>query len=245
MFSLGFREDVFVSIRRKQYLSDKNFLIFYCLSWRNDTIRVELVDSLFINLALFRVRFAYLSHASVCRSDVFFTFISSVENTSEHTSLNGTLVHNNGVLLVVTCETSHGYDWVATHGQFFHWNVFCGFCDDQWSLWVVHQVGQGLHTDLVVWAVQAHCLFWHGTLQSVLGSLVVIGEWNDWTGHSEQHWWVNLAVSVTQFLILLQISQIHSNQTVFFLLNIQILNQTLLSQIVKTPFTIKMLKFKL
>lgn len=90
---------------------------------------------------------------------------------------------------------------------------------------------QCLHADLVVGTVQAHGLFRHGTLQCVLGCLVVIRERNDRTSDSEQHGGMNLTMGVPQPLISLQVTQIHSNQTSLFLLYIQILNQPLILQV--------------
>lgn len=104
---------------------------------------------------------------------------------------------------------------------------------------------KGLHSDLVVGAVQTHGLFRHGALKCVLGRLVVVGEGNDRTAHTEQHRWVNLAMGVSQlFGIILQVRQVHRNETVLLLLHVQVLDETLLPQVIKGPLALQMLRLK-
>lgn len=110
---------------------------------------------------------------------------------------------------------------------------------------VVHQMYKGLHSDLVVGAVQTHGLFRHGALKCVLGRLVVVGEGNDRTAHTEQHRWMNFAMCVSQlFGIVFQVGQIHRNETVFLLFHVQVLNETLLPQVIKGPLALQMLRLE-
>ena len=110
-------EGISICVRWNKNFTNKDFLVFNGLTWGDNTVSVKLIDSFIMDLTFSGVGFADFSHTGAGGSGVFFSFIGSVENASEHTSLNGTLIHYDTVFLVVSCEAGHSDDRVASDGQ--------------------------------------------------------------------------------------------------------------------------------
>lgn len=114
-------------VRRHQHLTNKDLLVLNGLPRRNNTIIIQLIHCLLKYLHFFRIRLAYFGLRSVGCRNILLCFITSIKHTTEHTSLNGRLVDNNTILLIVTCETSHCYNWIATNGHLHHWDILGRF----------------------------------------------------------------------------------------------------------------------
>lgn len=139
------------------------------------------------NFNLFTIGFANLTHSAISRGHILFSFISSVESGSIKSSLNGRLIDNNTIFLVVSSETGHSDYGVGTNGHLKDRDILSWLCGYEWSLWVIQKMRQGLHADLIVKTVQAHGLLRHGALEGIFCGLVVIRE-RDYRGaHSEEH----------------------------------------------------------
>jgi len=74
--------------------------------------------------------------------------------------------------------------------------VLHGFGDDQWLLWVVQNMCQCVHPDLVVRGVDTHCLLSHGALIGVSGRLIVIWKRNNGSTDTQNHRWMDFTVSI-------------------------------------------------
>lgn len=67
-------------IRRSQYLPDKDFLVFDCLSRWNNSIVVQFVGVFLEDVHVFTKGFANLCLSGVALCDIFFSFIGSIKS---------------------------------------------------------------------------------------------------------------------------------------------------------------------
>ncbi len=68
---------------------------------------------------------------------LFFSFVGPEEGGAIEAALDGRLVDNDTILLVISCEASHGYNGIGSYGHLEDRDVFRGFSGDEGSLGVV------------------------------------------------------------------------------------------------------------
>ena len=96
-------------------------------------------------------------------------------------------------------------------------------------LWVMEDVGHGVHSYLVVTGINTHSLLSHGTLVDITGTLVMVGEGNNTGADTQNHTGMNFTVSVRRGVRIFrfQILWFHSHHGCLFLLGVNILNEAL------------------
>ena len=165
--------------------------------------------------------------------------VSSKEDRPEESSVNGTLIHHDGVLLVVARVTSNSHDTIATRWQLFEVQVLHRLGLDKWLLGIVKHMRQGIHSDLIVRSVHSHSLLTHCRLVSVSGRLVVVWERNDRGADTENHRRMNLEMSIVISLLLpvfIDVVNKHGNHRRLFLFNIKQLHKAVSEELLKVPF---------
>mmetsp|Transcript_47466 Transcript_47466/g.118578 ORF Transcript_47466/g.118578 Transcript_47466/m.118578 type:complete len:224 (-) Transcript_47466:2184-2855(-) len=107
-------------------------------------------------------------------------------------------------------------------------------CHDERFLWVVEDMGEGVHPQVVVARVDAHSLLPHSGLVAVPGRLVVVGERDDGRAHTKDHRWVYLAVGVggAVGLAVLEVVEKHRHHTGLLLFRVDVLDEALADKIV-------------
>jgi len=136
------------TIWRSQYFAYQHFLVLDCLTWRNDSIRVQLIHSFLENLRISAVWLTYKSLGCVALSGVFLSFVGSEKCWPVKPSFNCRLIQDDAVLLIVACKAGHSYNWIGADRHLENWDVFCVFGRNKWSLRIIEKVIQSLHPNL-------------------------------------------------------------------------------------------------
>ncbi len=118
------------------------------------------------------------------------------EETAEETAVDGALIHNHRVFLVVSGVASDGNDGVLAGRELSELEELHGPRRGQRLLGVIEDVGHRVHAARVVGEEETHGLLAHGRLVRVSGGLVVVGERDDARADAEQHAGVDLAMRV-------------------------------------------------
>ena len=88
------------------------------------------------------------------------------------------------VYIVVSQSCEHHVTIPLTCGKLSEAKVLHRPGSDQRLLWIVKDVGKGVHTDVEIGNVDPHGLFAHGRLVCVSRGLVVVREGNDGGTHA-------------------------------------------------------------
>mmetsp|Transcript_19783 Transcript_19783/g.45566 ORF Transcript_19783/g.45566 Transcript_19783/m.45566 type:complete len:498 (-) Transcript_19783:580-2073(-) len=123
-------------------------------------------------------------------------FVRAVEDRAEKAAVDGALVHDDGVLLVVPGVARDGDGRIDARWELAEIQIRHGACDAERLLRVEEHMRQRIHPQLVVGDVYAHRLLAHGRLVGVTRRLVVVGEGDDRGADAEDHRRVDLAVRV-------------------------------------------------
>jgi len=111
--------------------------------------------------------------------------------------------------------------------------VLHGPCNHERLLRIIKHMRQGVHSNLIVASVHTHSLLTHRTLIRITRRLVVVGERDDRSAHSQNHGGMDLTVSVAVLLSLLllglafplgilsKVMGEHSNHRILLFLNIK------------------------
>lgn len=83
----------------------------------------------------------------------------------KETSFNSRRIHNDTVLLIVTCVAENGYYGVDASWQLSETKVFHGSCCDQRFVWIIQNMCQCVHSHMEIGDINAHGLFPHSTLK--------------------------------------------------------------------------------
>mmetsp|Transcript_29662 Transcript_29662/g.73494 ORF Transcript_29662/g.73494 Transcript_29662/m.73494 type:complete len:237 (-) Transcript_29662:2039-2749(-) len=165
----------------------------------------------------------------------------AVEYASEQASVDRALVHDNGILLVVSCVAHDADNNVDTGGQLTEVQVLHRASGHQRLLRVEQHVRQSVHAQLKVGHIHAHGLFTHGALVGVARGLVVVRERDDGPADAENHGRVDLTVRVHVLHVTLiprhaprlhQILDGHGNHRGLLLLGIHVLDAPVGHQVV-------------
>lgn len=161
--------------------------------------------------------------------------VRAVEDRPEETALDGGLVQDQRVLLVVARVAADRHHAVAAGRQLFEAQVGHGFGGHEGLLGVGEHVRGGVHALSVVADVHAHGLLAHSGLVGVSRRLVVVGERNDRGAHAQNHGGMDLAVRVGRAAAVLHAGshglQIHTDHAVLFLLRRHVLDQSVQHQV--------------
>ena len=122
-FFLDFHTMHFGVVRGSQDLSNQYFFVFDILSRRNYSICIKFVNVFLKNVDFFTFGFANFSFCSITLSNVFLCFIGSIEGRSVKSSLNGWLIQDDAILLIIACEACHGHNWISSNGHLKNWNM--------------------------------------------------------------------------------------------------------------------------
>lgn len=131
----------FIALQRLRDLADQHLLIVNPLARRDNPIGVELTE-----VGSHRQPRLILRRDPDGRShfinliDFLLGHVGTVEDTPEHPPLDGGLVDDDTVLLVVAGEAGHRDDHVLADGQLVHGDVFCGVGGYEGQLGVVQHV---------------------------------------------------------------------------------------------------------
>ena len=93
--------------------------------------------------------------------------VAAVVNAPEETSINSTLVHDDGIFLIVTAVAKDSDDGVLTSREFAKFELLRGTCGSKGFLWVVQDVGHRVHSNQEVREVDTHGLFTHSRLVGI------------------------------------------------------------------------------
>mmetsp|Transcript_10450 Transcript_10450/g.26294 ORF Transcript_10450/g.26294 Transcript_10450/m.26294 type:complete len:461 (-) Transcript_10450:2197-3579(-) len=122
--------------------------------------------------------------------------VRAVEHGPEKAAVDGGLVHDDGVFLVVSGVAADARHGVLPGWQLAEVEVLHRARRDQRLLRVEQQVRKRVHAQLVIGDVHAHGLLAHRTLIGVTRTLVVVRERNDTATDAENHTGMNLTVRV-------------------------------------------------
>mmetsp|Transcript_10451 Transcript_10451/g.26303 ORF Transcript_10451/g.26303 Transcript_10451/m.26303 type:complete len:451 (-) Transcript_10451:2197-3549(-) len=122
--------------------------------------------------------------------------VAAVEDGAEEAAVDGRLVHDHTVFLVVATVAGDRDNRVDTGRQRTEVKVLHVARDHQRLLRVVEEMRQCVHAHLIVGDVDAHGLLAHRTLIGVTRTLVVVRERNDTATDAENHTGMNLTVRV-------------------------------------------------
>mmetsp|Transcript_10118 Transcript_10118/g.15281 ORF Transcript_10118/g.15281 Transcript_10118/m.15281 type:complete len:422 (-) Transcript_10118:326-1591(-) len=169
--------------------------------------------------------------------------IRTIENRAEESTINRGLIHHNRIFLVIPRVTHNRNHTVLTGGEATEVEVLHVFRCHKGFLWVVQNVGQGIHSELVVGDVNSHRLFTHSRLICVTRRLVVIGEGNDRGTDSQNHRRVNFTMGVCERIRILrlassgfEIANSHRNHDGFLFICVNKFHQTRFDQVLPHPF---------
>ena len=147
--------------------------------------------------------------------------ISPVENTSEESSIDGTLIQHNAIFLVITWIACNSDNWITTSCKFFELKILHRVSSNQRLLRIVQHVSQCVHSHLVVRGIHSHGLLTHSRLISVPGRLIVIWERNNTRTDTQNHARMNFTMSVLVFCLVYQhVAKVHCNHSRFFFFDI-------------------------
>mmetsp|Transcript_11227 Transcript_11227/g.69336 ORF Transcript_11227/g.69336 Transcript_11227/m.69336 type:complete len:386 (-) Transcript_11227:2198-3355(-) len=110
---------------------------------------------------------------------LLFIAICFVGRRAKQTSVNGGLVHDQGVFLVVPSVNGNGNTNILACRKIPEVQVLHGLRNDQGLLWVEKHVTQGVEAQIVICDIDAHGLLAHGRLVRITWGLVVIWEGDD------------------------------------------------------------------
>eukprot|EP00568_Trieres_chinensis_P019218 CAMPEP_0183327902 /NCGR_PEP_ID=MMETSP0160_2-20130417/84003_1 /TAXON_ID=2839 ORGANISM="Odontella Sinensis, Strain Grunow 1884" /NCGR_SAMPLE_ID=MMETSP0160_2 /ASSEMBLY_ACC=CAM_ASM_000250 /LENGTH=611 /DNA_ID=CAMNT_0025496047 /DNA_START=360 /DNA_END=2190 /DNA_ORIENTATION=+ len=155
--------------------------------------------------------------------------VAPVVGGAEEAAVDGRLVHDEGVLLVVARVDHDGDAAVDAGRELPEVQELHGAGGAQGLLGVVQDVGHGVHPHLVVGGVDAHRLLSHRGLVRVSGTLVVIREGYDRGAYAQYHGGVDLAVRVRGRVRLVapQVLRLHGDHGGLLLLGVDVLHQPL------------------
>jgi len=90
------------------------------------------------------------------------------ENTTlpEETSFNSRSIHDDTVLLIVSCVAQNGNNGIDASWQFSKTQIFHGSCCDQRFVRVIEYMCQCVHSHMEVGDIHTHGLFPHSTLKN-------------------------------------------------------------------------------
>lgn len=162
----------------------------------------------------------------------FVCLVGSVEGGSEETTVDGGLVYDNGIFLVVPRETGDGCDCVDSEGDILRHDKLETSVGGEGDLRVVEDVEHRIHSEGEIRRVETHGLLTHGTLKCISWSLVVVSERNNRGADSQDHGGVNFEVG-EDLVLLLKVREMHGYHSIFFLLNVQQLNKSVFIEIVE------------
>lgn len=168
---------------------------------------------------------------------MLFCLICPEEGTAEEASINGRLVDNDAVFLVVSGEASHSSNRIGSIWHLIDCNVLRRLGCHKCSLRVIVKVFSSLKAKVGIGGYHAHGLFAHRTLQSILSGLIVICKWDERAADSEHHRWMDLAMSVLELIG--EVREVHSDQCVFFLLDIEVLDQSAFDEVAEGCFALQ------
>ena len=152
---------------------------------------------------------------------MFLVLVHRVVETTEETTLDRRLVHDDGILLILAAVATNGYDSIVTERQIVHTeNVHhTGF--HKRTRRMAEKLGVLVHTLGEVQCEDTHGLLAHRGLVGISGRLIVIRE-RDRRGHvTENHVRVNLAMSLIRRA---EILGLKSNQKRFRFCRINLFN---------------------
>ena len=169
--------------------------------------------------------------------------VGAVEDGAEEPALDGGLVQDQRILLVVARVAADRHHAVAAGRQLLEAQVGHGFGGHQRLLGVGEHVRGGVHALSVVADVHAHGLLAHGGLVGVSRRLVVVGEGNDRGAHAQDHGGMDLAVRVGRAAAVLHAGahglQIHADHAVLLLLRRDVLDQAVQHQVREHRFRLQ------
>ena len=169
-------------LRDRCHLADNDIVTTDLCAGADDSIAVKLIiGAMLAPRGLERIRDAELF---TWRKDFL---IGTVEDRSEESAIDRTLIQHDRIFLIVTRVGRNGNDRVTAGSQLFESKVLHRLRGDQRLLRVVEHVSQGVHSHLVVRGVHTHSLLAHRTLISVTGRLVMIREGDDGGTDSKNH----------------------------------------------------------
>lgn len=116
--------------------------------------------------------------------------------TPEESTLDGRLVHDDGVLLIVATVARNGYDGVMPERQVVHSQNVHHACLDKRTARVAEKLGVLIDALGVIQGEHTHCLLAHGGLVGISRRLVVIRERDRRRHMTQDHVRVNFAVGV-------------------------------------------------
>mmetsp|Transcript_15972 Transcript_15972/g.60416 ORF Transcript_15972/g.60416 Transcript_15972/m.60416 type:complete len:683 (-) Transcript_15972:428-2476(-) len=156
--------------------------------------------------------------------------VGAVEDGAEEAAVDGALVHDEGVLLVVAGKRGNGHDGVDAGRELAEVHVLHGVGRHEGLLGIVQHVGHGVHAGREVGGVDAHGLLAHGRLVRVSGGLVVVWEGDDGRADAKDHGGVDLAVRVGGADALLQVALCHCDHAALLFLRVDELQRALLHE---------------
>mmetsp|Transcript_16479 Transcript_16479/g.64296 ORF Transcript_16479/g.64296 Transcript_16479/m.64296 type:complete len:1268 (+) Transcript_16479:614-4417(+) len=120
--------------------------------------------------------------------------VGAHEDGAEEAAVDGRLVHDDRILLVVARVAGDCHDAVLSCRQAAELEELHRARDNQRLLRVPEDVRHRVHAQLEVGDVHAHSLLAHSRLVGIARTLVVVGEGNDRAADAEDHRGVDLAV---------------------------------------------------
>lgn len=97
-----------------------------------------------IDIRLNAGRFLYDGVGWILATSRLLCFIGAIEYTSKETSLNGRLINNDTIFLIIASKTGHGDNRVASNGHFSHGDVFGCLGPHERSLRIIEDMCHGL-----------------------------------------------------------------------------------------------------
>ncbi|KAH3680669.1 hypothetical protein WICPIJ_008181 [Wickerhamomyces pijperi] len=158
--------------------------------------------------------------------------------TSTKPSVNGGLVQNQGIFDIVTRVGHDGDSGILTSWKFVVIDQFDGLGLDHWLLRINHQVQQRVDSLELVVGDCTDGLLTHRTLIRVTWRLVVMWVWNQ-TGNGTEHCeWFDFQMGDVDG----QVGFVKSDETIVLFVDIQVLDKTLLQEVVELQLTLLQLQ---
>mmetsp|Transcript_57052 Transcript_57052/g.100154 ORF Transcript_57052/g.100154 Transcript_57052/m.100154 type:complete len:607 (+) Transcript_57052:305-2125(+) len=167
--------------------------------------------------------------------------VRTEEARAEQATVDGGLVHDQGILLVVSGVAGNADDAIHSTGQLSEMHVLHRAGRGEGLLRVVQHVGHRVHAHLEGGQIDAHGLLAHRRLVGVTRGLVVIREGNDGRADSKDHGRVDLAVRESRRIRLVcrqaQIFGLHRHHAGLFLLRVNQFHQAVAEEILPAVAT--------
>mmetsp|Transcript_59656 Transcript_59656/g.129706 ORF Transcript_59656/g.129706 Transcript_59656/m.129706 type:complete len:456 (-) Transcript_59656:728-2095(-) len=214
-------------------LADDHVVLRHADTRRAQPVLVDLVVvDRFQHLALLPRRpfelFQVLRAAAVA-GPVLLLHKGTIKTTPEETTVDGALVHDDRVFLVVAAVAGDGDDGVLARRELVKMEVVHCVGFHKGLLRVEKHVSEGIHAEVVVGDVNPHGLLAHSALVGVSRGLVVVRERDDGATNAQDDAGVDLTVGVLVRVAVgaVQIVDKHGDHARLLLLGVNELNESL------------------